>query len=72
MIIGECPECDAAVAFPHPPKLSENVLCDRCHAALTVIGIAPLELDWAFTEPLDLPGPWKAFNLENFGKHKSP
>jgi lysine biosynthesis protein LysW len=52
MVIGACPECDADVSFAQVPRLSERIACPRCRAALVVIGLNPIELDWAFMEPL--------------------
>jgi uncharacterized paraquat-inducible protein A len=49
---GACPECDAEVPFVATPGLNQRVMCPRCRAALVVIGIMPIELDWAFVEPL--------------------
>lgn len=52
MNIGACPECDADVSFEGAPGLNQRVVCPRCRAALVVIGQTPIELDWAFVEPL--------------------
>jgi lysine biosynthesis protein LysW len=55
MVIGACPECDADVSFAEAPLLSQRIACPRCRAALVVIGLNPIELDWAFMEPLHDP-----------------
>ncbi len=52
MDVGACPECDADVLFDVAPGLNQRVSCPRCRAALVVIGLTPIELDWAFVEPL--------------------
>jgi lysine biosynthesis protein LysW len=52
MVIGACPECDADVLFTESPRLQQCVVCPRCRATLVVISLAPIELDWAFVEPL--------------------
>lgn len=52
MNMGACPECDADVLFDVAPVLNQRVTCSRCRAALVVIGLTPVELDWAFVEPL--------------------
>ncbi len=56
MAMGACPECDADVQFAGEPVLGDRVLCQHCRAALLVIGLTPIELDWAFVEPLRQPG----------------
>ncbi|OGO16332.1 MAG: hypothetical protein A2Z14_03400 [Chloroflexi bacterium RBG_16_48_8] len=48
-----CPECDAKVYFEFQPKKGQRVLCRNCKSILTVIRLAPLELDWAFIEPFE-------------------
>jgi hypothetical protein len=52
MVIGACPECDADVVFNEMPSLEQRIVCARCRAALIVIGLTPIELDWAYMEPL--------------------
>ena len=52
MVIGACPECDADVVFNEMPNLEQRVVCAHCRAALIVIGLTPIELDWAYMEPL--------------------
>lgn len=47
-----CPECDHWVSFPAPAKLRQRVLCPVCRSELVVNRVSPLELDWAFIDPL--------------------
>ena len=55
MVNGTCPECDADVSFGSMPSMNLRVNCPRCRAALVVVGLEPIELDWAFIEPLGEP-----------------
>lgn len=48
---GACPECDADVAFESRPEYGALVRCPLCQAQLVVIGLRPIELDWAFLGP---------------------
>jgi lysine biosynthesis protein LysW len=50
-----CPECHADVNFDAAPKLGQRAECAACRAALEVVKLRPLELDWAFEEPLPKP-----------------
>jgi lysine biosynthesis protein LysW len=50
--MGACPECDADVIFSESPVLDQTIQCPHCYAELLVIGLTPIELDWAFEEPL--------------------
>jgi hypothetical protein len=52
MLMGACPECDSDVPFSSEPMMGQRVLCRRCRAVLLVIGLTPIELDWAYIEPL--------------------
>jgi lysine biosynthesis protein LysW len=49
---GRCPECDGEVTLPEPVAYEQRVSCGYCGAQLLVISLNPLELDWAFIEPL--------------------
>jgi lysine biosynthesis protein LysW len=50
-----CPECHSEVCFEAAPKLGQRTECASCRAALEVVKLRPLELDWAFEEPLPKP-----------------
>jgi len=52
MMIGACPECDASVTFDTVPGIHQRVMCTHCRAALVVVGLNPIRLDWAYIEPL--------------------
>ncbi len=47
-IMGACPECDADIVFTKAPFLGQKKTCPVCHTELEVIGLSPLELDWAY------------------------
>ena len=48
----ECPECHESIAFGHEPLLNHLLLCPHCEMILAVVGLRPLQLDWAFEEPI--------------------
>lgn len=48
LIVDACPECDANVAFTKSPFLGQKKTCPDCLAELEVIGLSPIELDWAY------------------------
>jgi uncharacterized paraquat-inducible protein A len=52
MMRAACPECDSWVKIDIDPKLGRRVYCSRCRSELIVIRLSPLELDWAFIEPI--------------------
>ena len=47
-ILGACPDCDADVVFTKTPYLGQKKNCPECLSELEVIGLSPLELDWAY------------------------
>ena len=55
MLQAACPECHSQVTFACAPQLGERTECTACRAALEVVKLRPLELDWAFEEPLQKP-----------------
>lgn len=52
MMMATCPECDADMVFDTMPGLDQRFVCSRCRAALVIIGLSPIALDWAYVEPL--------------------
>ncbi len=52
MVIGTCPECDADIPVGASAVMDQRLCCARCGAQLVVISTSPVELDWAFVEPL--------------------
>jgi lysine biosynthesis protein LysW len=55
MLQAACPECHGEVLFDSAPMLGQRTECSECRAALEVVKLRPLELDWAFEEPLPKP-----------------
>ncbi len=47
-----CRSCGREIQFRRPPHLGQRFVCPRCSTQLEVIGLAPLEVDWAFDEPI--------------------
>lgn len=43
-----CPDCDQEIVVDHLPALGDVLVCPHCDADLEVIGVDPLEFDWAF------------------------
>jgi lysine biosynthesis protein LysW len=52
MPVSVCPECRALVTLEAAPALGQRAECPGCRAALEVVSLQPLELDWRFEEPL--------------------
>ncbi len=48
---GACPECDGEVPVSEAPRINQRICCPHCNSRLVVIGVKPIELDWAFAEP---------------------
>ena len=42
-----CPGCDDKISFASEPRIGAEVDCASCGAALEVIFLRPIELDWA-------------------------
>jgi alpha-aminoadipate carrier protein LysW len=43
----ECPECGATVLLKSPPRMGQRVTCHECDEELEVVGLNPMELDYA-------------------------
>ena len=46
--VGACTECDANISFSKSPFLGQQKTCPECRSDLEVIGLSPIELDWAY------------------------
>lgn len=46
-----CPDCDGRIVFNPHAVVGQKVTCPHCDSDLEVIGVEPLELDWAFDWP---------------------
>ena len=49
-LIAICPACGAKVPFKVQPKVEQVLDCPSCDAALAVIAVDPIELEWMFYE----------------------
>jgi lysine biosynthesis protein LysW len=47
-----CRSCGREIALRREPQLGSRLVCPGCGTKQEVIGLAPLEVDWAFDEPL--------------------
>ncbi len=50
--ISYCPECDSRLRL-RTVRLGERISCRECGTALEIVGVNPIELDWAFDEPIE-------------------
>jgi lysine biosynthesis protein LysW len=47
-----CRSCGREIRLRRPPTLGLRLVCPGCGTKLEVLGLAPLEVDWAFDQPL--------------------
>lgn len=52
MIKSACPECDHDVQMETTPNVGERVICSSCKTILVVVQLSPVQLDWAFIDPI--------------------
>jgi lysine biosynthesis protein LysW len=45
-----CPECDGDIKLSTSPRKGDQITCPNCGAYLEVVGLSPIELDWADDE----------------------
>jgi alpha-aminoadipate carrier protein LysW len=50
MVSASCPDCDGDIILSPAPKVGKRLTCRHCGADLEVIGVDPVELDWAYDE----------------------
>jgi lysine biosynthesis protein LysW len=62
-----CLDCGAEIRFRRAPHLGQIVTCTQCDTILEVVSRNPLELDWAFADPLedDLEGEYEYEDIED-------
>lgn len=62
-----CPDCGADIRFRKAPHLEQAVTCPQCDTTLEVVSRTPLELDWAFADPLedDVDGEYEYEDIED-------
>jgi lysine biosynthesis protein LysW len=47
-----CRSCGREIRLRRLPQLGLRLVCPGCGTKLEVIGLVPLEVDWAFDQPL--------------------
>ena len=47
MPLTACPGCDEYIQVSPGVRMGELVTCPKCGADLEVVGLSPVELDWA-------------------------
>lgn len=50
--IAYCPDCDANLRLKSV-RLGQQITCRECGTILEVVELNPIELDWAFDEPVE-------------------
>ena len=50
MVVACCPDCDGDIMLSPTPKVGKALTCPHCGADLEVIGVDPVELDWAYED----------------------
>lgn len=48
-----CPDCDTRIRFRERPQLYDIVNCPECEEYFEVVGLSPIELQWADENNLD-------------------
>ena len=48
--IADCPDCLTRIRFHTRLMLWQKVTCPECRAALEIISLDPIELDWEYDE----------------------
>jgi lysine biosynthesis protein LysW len=47
-----CRSCGREIRLRRGPQLGQRLACPACGTQLEVIGLTPLEVDWAFDQPI--------------------
>lgn len=47
-----CPDCDEKIVLNNP-RVGQKLFCPHCDTEVEVIGIDPLDLDWAYDMSYD-------------------
>ena len=53
-----CIDCENPIKLESRPAEGELIVCSSCGTELEVIGVEPVELDWAYLEPIDREADW--------------
>ena len=62
MAKGYCIECETQLKLGDSPAKGQQITCVRCGAFLQVVGLSPIELDWA---PDEDPGYWSEIESDD-------
>lgn len=54
MPIATCPKCEAEIHVDEEMDKGETMVCSECDASLEVVGLDPVELDFALEEEEDV------------------
>ena len=46
-LVARCPNCDELIRRQALPRLGQKIRCGECDEELEVVGLDPLELEWA-------------------------
>jgi alpha-aminoadipate carrier protein LysW len=52
-LAARCPDCDEIIRPRSNPRIGQKLSCSVCDAELEVVGINPLELEWAIDDDYD-------------------
>jgi len=47
-----CMDCNHPIKLESRPKVGDTITCSGCGAELEIINVEPVELDWAYLEPV--------------------
>lgn len=48
-----CRSCGSGIRLRQSSRVGQQVACPKCGTRLEIIGLNPIELDWAFDAPID-------------------
>jgi lysine biosynthesis protein LysW len=68
MAVAPCPECSQGIELHAALNEGARMKCPKCGAELEITNLAPLELDWAYYEPIR---DWQSLDGEDW-KVKGP
>lgn len=53
MMIAQCVECDENIELGSQVRVGAKLTCHHCGARLEVVGLDPVEVDWAYDDEDD-------------------
>jgi lysine biosynthesis protein LysW len=65
MVTAFCLDCGYSVSLGPQATEGQMITCPNCDAQLEVINLDPLELDWAYLEPIMDDEKWEQMCYEN-------